>query len=187
MSVRWLEVRRHSLTKKGPGRGRGSHLSAEGVGLARRIGGQTGPFDVVVTSTVARTIETALAMGFAVDDTLDMGGGVWESAQAQVGDHQHWEWANPFVDYAELIASGGPVAALADRQRVLWSSVVDRTDSGERALVISHGGLIEPGLVASVAGADYAEWGRPFGHCEGVRLAYDGGAFDLMELLRLPA
>jgi hypothetical protein len=28
--MRWLEVRRHSLTKKDPDRGRGSHLSAEG-------------------------------------------------------------------------------------------------------------------------------------------------------------
>ena len=36
--MRWLEVRRHSLTKKGAARGRGSHLSAEGVMLARLVG-----------------------------------------------------------------------------------------------------------------------------------------------------
>jgi hypothetical protein len=39
--MRWLEVRRHSLTKKGPARGRGSHLSAEGVALARCRTGST--------------------------------------------------------------------------------------------------------------------------------------------------
>ena len=33
-----LEVRRHAFTKKGTGRGRGSHLSQAGVAFARRIG-----------------------------------------------------------------------------------------------------------------------------------------------------
>jgi hypothetical protein len=36
--MRWLEVRRHSLTEKGAARGRGSQLSAEGVALARLVG-----------------------------------------------------------------------------------------------------------------------------------------------------
>jgi hypothetical protein len=49
--MRWLEVRRHSLTKKGAARGRGSHLSAEGVALARLVGVSLGPFAWVVTST----------------------------------------------------------------------------------------------------------------------------------------
>ena len=35
--MRWLEVRRHSRTKMGVARGRGSHLSAEGVSLARLV------------------------------------------------------------------------------------------------------------------------------------------------------
>jgi hypothetical protein len=33
--MRWLEVRRHSLTKKGNAQGGGSHLSVQGVALAR--------------------------------------------------------------------------------------------------------------------------------------------------------
>ena len=37
--MQWLEVRPHSLTKKNSARGRGSHLSAEGVVLARLVGG----------------------------------------------------------------------------------------------------------------------------------------------------
>ena len=42
--MRWLEVRRHSLTKKGAARGRvGSHLSAEGVMLGRLVGASLGP------------------------------------------------------------------------------------------------------------------------------------------------
>src|SRR5262245_40559339 len=65
--VRWLEVRRHSYTKKGAARGRGSHLSAEGVAFARAIGATLGPFSYVVTNELPRAVETAVAMGFAVD------------------------------------------------------------------------------------------------------------------------
>jgi hypothetical protein len=36
--VRWLERRRHSLTKKGDARGHGSHLPSAGVALARTLG-----------------------------------------------------------------------------------------------------------------------------------------------------
>jgi broad specificity phosphatase PhoE len=184
--MRHLEIRRHSLTKKGCSRGRGSHLSTDGVVLARRVGQQTGPFSLVIASTVPRTLETAVAMGFAVDDTMDMGGDAWGPAQAQLPDHQHWEWPQVFVRYAEIVADGGPVAALAERQRLLWCAVADRIDDSEAALVISHGGLIEPGLVAAVPNGDYADWGPAFRHCEGVRLAGDGAAFRLVEMLRLP-
>jgi hypothetical protein len=65
--MRIIQIRRHSYTKKGEARGRGSHLSAEGVALAREIGSQIGPFDLVLTSHSPRTLETAIAMGFAVD------------------------------------------------------------------------------------------------------------------------
>lgn len=41
--MRTIEIRRHAYTKKGETRGKGSHLSAEGVAQARRIGAQIGP------------------------------------------------------------------------------------------------------------------------------------------------
>jgi hypothetical protein len=185
MPVPWLEIRRHSLTKKGAGRGRGSHLSADGVVLARQVGEQIGPFSFVLAGTVPRTEETAVAMGFAVDDTFDMGGDAWGPARAQLGDQDHWKWPQVFVRYAEIVAAGGPVTALAHRQWQLWSGVADRLGDGESALLISHGGLIEPGLVSAVPDGDYAAWGGAFRHCEGVRLAREGAAFRLVELLRL--
>jgi broad specificity phosphatase PhoE len=183
--MRWLEIRRHADTKKGADRARGSHLSAGGVALARQVGEQTGGFSLVIASNVPRTVETAIAMGFAVDDIMDMGGDVWGPAQAQLGDHQYSAWPQAFVRYAEIIAGGGPVSALAERQRELWSAVADRIADGDSALVISHGGLIEPGVVAAVRDGAYAAWGTAFGHCEGVRLAHNGTNFRLAELFRL--
>ena len=49
--MRTIEIRRHAHTKKGEGRGKGSHRSTEGVALARKIGGEIGPFDLVLTGT----------------------------------------------------------------------------------------------------------------------------------------
>ena len=106
--MRWLEVRRHSLTKKGAARDRGSHLSAEGVALARFVGASLGPFARVVTSTSPRAIETALAMGFAVDDTVELPSG---DVPGEVEHHDQWRWPRPFRTYAELLGRGGRLAA----------------------------------------------------------------------------
>jgi hypothetical protein len=70
--MRWLEVRRHSITKKSGARGPRSQLFQEGVDLARLVGRSLGSFAFVVTSASPRAIETALAMGYAVDDTADL-------------------------------------------------------------------------------------------------------------------
>jgi broad specificity phosphatase PhoE len=85
-------VRRYSLTKKGSARGRGSHLSAEGVALARVVGEALGPFALVVTSASPRAVETAIAMGFAVDDTLELPSGY---VPGEVDHHDQWPGRGP--------------------------------------------------------------------------------------------
>jgi hypothetical protein len=57
--MRWLEVRHHPVTRRS--RGPGSHLSQEGVALARLVGGSLGSFASVVTRASPRAIGTALA------------------------------------------------------------------------------------------------------------------------------
>jgi hypothetical protein len=107
----WLEVRRHSLTRKGTARGHGSHLSAEGVALARKVGESMGPFAYVVTSVSPRAIETAIAMGFAVDDTIELPSGY---VPGEVDHHDQWRWPRPYRTYAELIARPSGLAAVAE-------------------------------------------------------------------------
>ena len=53
----------------------GQHLSQDGVSLAQHVGQDLNPFDLVVASELPRAIETAIAMGFAVD-RLDVDLGV---------------------------------------------------------------------------------------------------------------
>jgi broad specificity phosphatase PhoE len=182
--MRWLEVRRHSLTKKGSARGRGSHLSAEGVALARLVGGSLGPFAVVVTSASPRALETAVAMGFAVDDTVELPSGY---VSGEVDHHGQWRWPHPYRSYAELIGRGGGLASVAETHRRIWTSVVAAVPDGAATLVVGHGGGIEPGLVACLPNAGHERWGGPFGPCDGARLAFDGGRFVSVQFRRAPA
>ena len=179
-----VEVRRHSLTKKGTARGKGSHLSAEGVKLARHIGEQSAPFAVVVTSPSPRSVETAIAMGYAVDEHLAALGDITPEVVDEIGHHERWTWHEPFVEFARIISHNGPTARLGHQQRATWIQVLDGVAPDGRALIISHGRVMEAGLVTCFWEADYASWGAPFQHMEGVRMDYDGTRFTSVEFLR---
>src|SRR6516225_9545510 len=114
-TMRTIEIRRHAYTKKGEGRGKGSHLSPEGVALARQAGGSLGPFDLVLTSPVPRTLETALAMGFAVDDQLEALGELSPEVCDEIGHHERWTWEQPFVAFAHFVRQGGPTTRMGER------------------------------------------------------------------------
>lgn len=135
--MRWLEIRRHSLTRKGAGRGSGSHLSAEGVALARLVGELLGPFASVVTSASPRAIETAVAMGFAVGETVELPSGY---VPGEVDHHEQWRWPDPYRTYAQLLGPGGGLAAVAEAHSRIWTRVVAAVPDGAAALVVAHGG-----------------------------------------------
>lgn len=181
--MRWLEVRRHSLTKKGPARGRGSHLSGEGVRLASEVGKQLGPIAYVLTSDSPRAIETAVAMGLAVDDTAAMPSGY---VPGEVEFHQQWTWPKPWSRYAELIARGEGLARVAKAQQATWIGALERVEDGAAALIVGHGGGLEPALVVCFPEADYQQWGSLFGHCDGARLGFADGRFVDLLIRRAP-
>src|SRR5262245_31454375 len=117
-----LQVLRHAPTKKDSDRGSGSALSTEGVALARRVGQGCGSFARVITSTIPRTLETALAMGFAVDACYEELGLLTEAFWAEVPRHGHWEWERPFEEYRRLVARGGAASELGRRQVEVWTA-----------------------------------------------------------------
>ncbi|GAB4054185.1 phosphoglycerate mutase family protein [Catellatospora paridis] len=182
--MRRLEVRRHSYTKKDAARGRGSHLSGDGVAAARAAGEALGPVGYVLTSMSPRAMETAVAMGFAVDDTAEMPSGY---VPGEVDHHDQWRWERPFVTYAELIAAGRGLADVALANRALWLAALARVPDGATALVVGHGGTLEPGLVACAPDADHAVWGPAFGHLHGATLDFDGDRLVSVTVRRTPA
>ncbi|GAB3400106.1 histidine phosphatase family protein [Flindersiella endophytica] len=178
MSV--LEIRRHSVRKNGGG----SQLSKEGVELARRLGSEMGPYDVVAASVSPRSRETAIAMGFAVDHellTLTAGEGVYTATE----DSRWWLAEHPFAELARVIAGDQDYHHYAHAVAELWRDLLTPLGEDATALVIGHSGSLEAGLVAALPRADRASWGGPFGHCEGARLTFEQGRFTTAELIRL--
>ena len=184
-TMKTIEIRRHCYTKKGEARGKGSHLSAEGVIQARYIGEVIGPFDMVLTSHIPRTLETALAMGFAVDEQLEVLGDIPAEVWEEIGHQERWTWNEPFVLFAEFIARDGPTSQMGKRQQATWIQVLESMPEDGSVLVISHGRVIESGLVSSVPDGDFASWGKPFHHGEGVRMQYYAAQFHNVEFQRL--
>ncbi len=174
-----LEVRRHSLVKDHV------HLSPAGVDLARRVGASRGPFHRVLTSIITRTLETAIAMGFAVDEQLAVLGEIPPDVWHEVGHHERWGWDEPFVAFACLVREGRPTAWLGRAQAEAWRAIVGDLPEEGRALIISHGRVIEAGAVTCFPDANHASWGPPFGTCEGLQLSYIGDAWTAPKLLRL--
>jgi broad specificity phosphatase PhoE len=109
--VRILEVRRHSLVKDHV------HLSQAEVDLARRMEPGTGPFDRVVTSRITRTLETAVAIGFAVDEQLEVLRKIEPDVWAEIGHHECWGWREPFEAFARLAGQGGAPTRVETEER----------------------------------------------------------------------
>lgn len=178
--MRSLEIRRHSFTKKGEARGRGSHLSRDGVLAARSLGASLGRFDHVFASTAPRTMETAVAMGFAVDDLMEMPSPV---KTGEVTFHSWREWSDPFTT---LQAKAGASAAIDDYLKEQAAQIIDaveRVADGGSVLVVAHGGWIESVVAGLVAPAVAAQLGGSFWHLDGIRLVLDTSSSASVELI----
>mgnify|MGYP005839947131 CR=1 FL=1 len=172
--MRYLEVRRHSICVAPS-----EHLSQMGISLARQVGEAMGPFQLVISSTLPRAIETAIAMGFAVDERIPQLNATSLALNAEV------PWESAFAALALAMARGDATARFGMGQAGLWRSFAMRMRDGQRALIIGHGGVIEAGAVVCLPMADHAAWGAALGYCEGVCLAFDGDMFVSGEVLRV--
>jgi broad specificity phosphatase PhoE len=172
--MKTIEHRRHTMRTK-PGK----HLSQAGVTLARQVGAEMGRFDLVLTSTVTRAYETAVAMGFAVNKRSDLLSSMDDAVTAEAG----WD------------AGFAAVAAAAGRQGALWqfgqelaellSEVAESLPDGGRGLVVSHGGIVEVSVIGCLPDLDYEAWGEALGFCEGVRLNWESGDWTGAEVIRV--
>ena len=170
-----IEHRRHSMRHKP-----GEHLNQAGVDLARRVGTDLGPFDLVFSSTTPRAFETAIAMGFAVDEQLP---GI-ETLPPGFEDEINWDAGYLAFVHAIRKSPDGVVARYARSMLDLHTEIASRLKEGERALIISHGGVVEASAVGCVPEANYKGW-PDCDYCEGIRLTYDSGSFTDIELLRV--
>lgn len=168
-----LEIRRHSIRSQP-----GDHLNQTGVTLARLVGQNIGPFDRVVTSTLPRAFETAIAMGFAVDEQNELMSAYGRAVEKET------PWPQSFNNYAEIIKQEGAAARYAQKLAKYYAGVMDFISEGRSALVINHGGVVELGVVGCLPDVDFSTWGDSVEYCEGARLYWDD-KFIRAEVLRV--
>ncbi|MGE5378995.1 MAG: histidine phosphatase family protein [Bacteroidota bacterium] len=172
--MKTIETRRHTYRSKP-----GQHLSQQGVTLARHVGEGMGPFARVVTSTIPRAFETAIAMGFAVDEQVELMSSYGDDVELEV------PWPQSPAVYASVMENWGAAARYANQLADFYRRLANDLSDGSAALVISHGGTVEMGVVACLPGADHTSWGPHFECCEGARLFWENGNFVKAEILRV--
>ena len=170
-----LEIRRHSVRSQP-----GDHLNQKGVTLARSVGQGIGPFDRVVTSTLPRAFETAIAMGFAVDEQSKI-----MSTYGSYDVDKEVPWPQSFAAYSDAVKGDGAAAKYARKLVKYYQSVLEFIAEGRAALAINHGGVVELGIVACLPDTDFEPWGGPVDYCEGAHLYWDDGKFVKGEVLRV--
>jgi len=172
--MKTIEIRRHSIRDKSS-----PDLSEHGVALARIVGAETGPFQYVITSAVPRAWQTAVAMGFKVDEQTELLNTYGDATEAEI------PWPASFSEYtAPLLRSGAP-ARYAQRLADFYTRLAESLPEAGSALVITHGGVVEIGAVACLPEADHVSWGDYVECCEGVRLFWDNGKFLKAEIIRV--
>jgi broad specificity phosphatase PhoE len=172
--MKTIELRRHTIRMKP-----GQHLSQEGIDLARRVGSTMGPFNCVITSPVARAYETAIAMGFAVDEQNEI------FSMLAVGVEDEVAWDAGFAAFARAVQHDGATARFASLLADAMVDIASSLPEDGAALVISHGGFMEAAAVGCLPDKDFSTCGRYCDYCEGVRLAFDGERFVSCAVLRV--
>ncbi len=176
--MQFLELRRHSTRTPDT-----EHLSQAGVARARRVGESLGPFARVVASPSSWTYETAIAMGFAVDERylpVALSEAEWEALGQMMPP------GTPLEARAQILSADPLGRKFADALRGQWAKLVSQAGDRECFLVVTHGGYIDNSAVACLPDAPHATWGECFAHCEGIRLAYEQGRFMSGTVLRVP-
>ena len=168
-----LELRRHSIRNIPE-----PHLNQMGITLARLVGGEMGPFDRVTTSTLPRAFETAIAMGFAVDEQNELMSSFGDDVMAVA------PWPLSFAEYAAIVKRNGPAGKYARQLVDVYAKIMDYISEERAALVVNHGGVLELGVAACLPDYDFSAWGGAVDYCEGAKLYWDDG-FVRAEVLRV--
>jgi broad specificity phosphatase PhoE len=155
------------------------------VDAARQLGERLGRFDYVATSVVPRARETAIAMGYAVDQevvTLCID----EDVHAEMQGSLWWTKGSPMTALAELTQTQGAIWRYGASLVAIWRDLLTPLRSNQSALLIGHSGELELGLACCFPAADHAAWDPGFGPLEGARLMFDGdpAGFTGLTLLR---
>jgi broad specificity phosphatase PhoE len=170
--MKYLEHRRHTERTRPL-----DHINQNGIDLAKRVAPEVKPPKYTLTSTVPRAVETALVLGYEVNRTDDLLFNYAPEIMGEIGDRS-------FKAIAKAIKSGKYTASYAEDQIGLLKEALNEVKDGENVLTISHGSMVEIGLVAMFPDLSHEEWGDQFTYLEGYRVEYENGEFKNPQILR---
>jgi len=158
----------------------GAHLSSDGVELATFAGTQMGHYDRVITSTLPRSVETAVAMGYEVNACIEELGKLPDEILAKL------DWPNTLQSNAAIIHTNRECSQFASKQTSIWFDCIRDLPDGGKILIISHGGIMELGALGSMHSGECKTFVGAFGYCEGFSLEYEGEFCTGMDFILMP-
>lgn len=164
-----LDVRRHAE------RGLSTPLSPRGEAAARALNGT--PYALVVSSPLERAKRTAELVGGRLD-------AIEPGLLPDVGGAGVFGPMETLADWRALLRSDPRARDFANDQLATWARIAGRVGPREKALAISHGGIIELPIVALGDELGMKLEGPSFANLEGARITYDPRGRTKLELLR---
>lgn len=147
--------------------------------MCERLAKSAPSYALVVSSPLPRARETAQRIAGRLD-TVEPG------LLPDLGSHAATLFGElrSLADWAALMRERMDARSFAEEQLPTWSRIAARVGEQDRALAVSHGGIIElPAiLLMQRLGAKIA--GASFGYCDGVRITYAQGRPTAIEILR---
>jgi hypothetical protein len=164
-------------------------LTSEGRKLAKHVAQASlihKNITKVVSSTLARAIYTANAMGYEVDDTIKNLGYLPAKVLAAI------DWPCTINDAAYCIENHNSCLTFAQLQANIWQQMIEQTPIQQTTLIITHGAFIELGINAfvkansihyqSVAAIKEDFFDKTIGYCEGIEIQLDNGVYTIKPL-----
>ncbi len=181
--MKYVEVFRHS--KRGEGKG----LSEEGRELARRARALLAShYDLCVSSPKERARETVEALGFEhyeIDEAFTAVN-PWEPFDAEVAKLAKERGVIPLAACWHVPEALNYLRLQGETFLVAVKRTARKLPEGGRALVVSHGGILEAAALHGASRYDLEEIGGEIGFLEGVVFKLDGENLVGVEVKRLP-
>lgn len=181
--MKFVEVVRHS--KRGVGKG----LSEEGRELARRARALLAPhYDLCISSPKERARETMEALGFERYETDEAFTAVnpWEPFDTEVMRIAKDRGIIPLAACWEIPEALSYLKLQGETLLGAIKRIARRLPEEGRALVVSHGGILEAAALHGCARYDLAELGGEIVFCEGVVFKFEGETLAGIEVKRPP-
>jgi broad specificity phosphatase PhoE len=181
--MNYVEVFRHSKRSGGKG------LSEEGRELARRARTLLAShYDLCVSSPKERARETLEVFGFERYEVDEAFSAInpWEPFDAEVTKLAKERGIIPLAACWEIPEALNYLRLQGETFLGAVKRIARKLPEEGRALVISHGGILEAAALHGCARYELAEIGGEIGFCEGVVFKLDGDTLAGVGVKRLP-